>query len=316
MSADIVLASGELITVSDASHPDLHIALHGGGAANFGIVTSLTLKVFPYHGMFGGLTAIDESHFDAVFDAYNTYTQELVQDKKAHMIMDFVPKGGRMLCALYMGYPGISPDPAIFRRLRNIPSVANTLRVSDYSELATEMAEATNSRGKRNAYWTLSMEYDIDLVRSVYDVFTQTTNRYLNRYRFALDFNHITPAMRNQAAREGTANVYGLEGPDEHLTNILITAVWENESDDAQITTILRQLGAAFEELARQRGKDRQFKYMNYANQEQDVIAGFGEKNKAFLKQVAARYDPTGVFQTLRQGPWKLEMTASLSPKL
>jgi len=250
--------------VDDTTHGRLHKALHGGGAANFGIVTSLTLKVYPYYGMWGGLTLIDESHFDAVFDAYDAYTRELAQDGKAHMIMDFVPKdGGRMACALYMGYPGTEPDPAIFRRLSNIPSLVNSLRVADYSDLATEMAERTNSRGRRNAYWTLSMEYDIDLIRSIYNLFNETSRRYNDRYRFALDFNHITPTMRNKAAREGTGNVYGLEGPDEPLTNVLITAVWEKDSDNEQITTLLREMGTAFEELARQRGKSRLFKYMN-----------------------------------------------------
>lgn len=37
---------------------------------------------------------------------------------------------------------------------------------------------------------------------------------------------------------------------------------------------------------------------MNYAHQRQDVIGWFGEKSKAFLKQVAVKYDPDGVFQS------------------
>ncbi|GJC86162.1 hypothetical protein ColLi_09000 [Colletotrichum liriopes] len=38
--------------------------------------------------------------------------------------------------------------------------------------------------------------------------------------------------------------------------------------------------------------------YMNYANPEQDVIGSYGAKNAKFLKETAAKYDPTGFFQT------------------
>jgi hypothetical protein len=113
--------------------------------------------------------------------------------------------------------------------------------------------------------------------------------------------------MRNQAAGRGTGNVYGLEGEDKPMTNILLTARWSHESEDQLVASILQSLGDAIEATAYREGKGLSFKYMNYAHHYQDVIAGFGEQNKAFLLKVAAKYDPTEVFQRLRQGPFKLE---------
>ena len=46
LSADVVTASGELITASASQHPDLFWALRGGGG-NFGIVTSFELRAHP-----------------------------------------------------------------------------------------------------------------------------------------------------------------------------------------------------------------------------------------------------------------------------
>lgn len=306
MSVDIVLADGHLITVDEKSHPELNRALHGGGAHNYGIVTNLTLKLHPYKGMWGGMNIVVEEHFDKVFDEYDAYTHGLVEDGKAHLIMDFFRKDGQILVAQFMGYPEPLADPPIFHGLRHIPSAANTLRLADYSDLASEMAEVTDSTGKRNAYWTLAVEYDIDLIRSIYELWVQTTEPHVNQARFALDLNHITPAMRNRAARDGVPNVYGLEGPDVPLINILLTGVWYNEVHDETATAVLRHLGTAIEALATQREKSIKFKYMNYANQKQDVIASFGEKNVAFLKEVSERYDPEGVFQELHQGTFKL----------
>lgn len=303
-----MLATGDIVTVSSSQHSDLYRAIRGGGAHNFGIVTSLTLKLYPYQGMWGGMNVVGEEHFDAVFAAYDRYTKDLFQEGKAHMIMDFFRQDGKMVVAQFMGYPEPLSDPPIFKNLRSIPSAMNTLRLADNSDLASEMAQITDSRGKRNSYWTLSMEYNISLLRSAFELWAKKTSPFEDRFRFAFDVNHITAAMRNKAAREGRHNLYGLEGPDEPLTNILLTAVWEKENDDAQVQSILRDLGESVEVLARSRGKDRMFKYMNYANYEQDVISGFGSKNKAFLLAASAKYDPESIFQELQTGGIKLHV--------
>ena len=49
LSADVVTASGELVTASAGSHPDLFWALRGGGG-NFGVVTSFEFQLHPVHG--------------------------------------------------------------------------------------------------------------------------------------------------------------------------------------------------------------------------------------------------------------------------
>jgi FAD/FMN-containing dehydrogenase len=46
LSADLVTAEGEAITVSESSHPDLFWAIRGGGG-NFGIVTSFEFQLHP-----------------------------------------------------------------------------------------------------------------------------------------------------------------------------------------------------------------------------------------------------------------------------
>ncbi|KAL4982399.1 hypothetical protein BDW68DRAFT_192192 [Aspergillus falconensis] len=305
-SVDIVLANGHLVVTSAESHRDLFKALRGGGAHNFGIVTSLTLKVHPYNGFWGGRNVVAEEHFDELFRAYDQYTRDLVKDVNAHMIVDFFRHDGRMVAVQFMGYTEPVANPTIYDRICAIPSVDRTLRLADHSNLAAEMAEVTDSRGKRNAYWTLAMGYDINLLRSVYNVWAKITAPFSDRLRFALDVNHITPAMRIKAAREGRENVYGLEDLDVTMTLVLLTAVWEKESDDDEVNLILKRLYHAIESLTREFGHSHSFRYMNYAHHEQDVIAGFGDANKLFLLEVAARYDPEGIFQHLQRGGFKL----------
>nr|XP_036577396.1 FAD binding domain-containing protein [Colletotrichum truncatum]KAF6784367.1 FAD binding domain-containing protein [Colletotrichum truncatum] len=55
---------------------------------------------------------------------------------------------------------------------------------------------------------------------------------------------------------------------------------------------------------------------MNYANPEQDVIGSYGEENVKFLKETAAKYDPTGFFQQRVPGGWKKSAIISRVAKL
>jgi hypothetical protein len=56
---------------------------------------------------------------------------------------------------------------------------------------------------------------------------------------------------------------------------------------------------------AERRGRVNGYLYMNYASQFQDVIASYGESTEK-LKSIARKYDPTGVFQRLQPGYFKL----------
>lgn len=302
--------------MDSASHPDLNKALRGGGAHNFGIATSITVKLHPYEGMWGGVHVITEEHFDAVFDAYDVFTRELAQDDKGHLLMDFARVNGTLIVAQYMSYPEPIEDPPVFDSFRPIPAVMDTLRLTDYSDLAVEMAHITDTRGKRNTYWTRAFKYDNDLLRSIYNLWFTTSEAYADRFLAALDVQLITPQMRKLASSSGVGNVLGLEDSEETLQLIVLSIIWENEADDEAVMSIIRELDGGIEVLVQRRGKHHDFKYMNYAHNEQDVIASYGQKNKDFLKAVAARYDPTGVFQKLQPGGFKLDGPQSFEPSL
>jgi len=47
LSVDIVLPSGRFVTVDEKNDPDLFWAIRGGGGGTFGIVTGMTVKVYP-----------------------------------------------------------------------------------------------------------------------------------------------------------------------------------------------------------------------------------------------------------------------------
>lgn len=53
------------------------------------------------------------------------------------------------------------------------------------------------------------------------------------------------------------------------------------------------------------------FRYLNYCNGSQDPLGSYGAENIKKMKDAAAKYDPTGVFQTRMPGGFKISRVKS-----
>jgi FAD/FMN-containing dehydrogenase len=67
LEAEVVLASGEIVTANAILHPDLFWALRGGGGGTFGVVSRVTLRTYPAPQILGRvrgtITASSDAHF-------------------------------------------------------------------------------------------------------------------------------------------------------------------------------------------------------------------------------------------------------------
>ncbi|RKK69635.1 hypothetical protein BFJ69_g12576 [Fusarium oxysporum] len=223
------------------------------------------------------------------------------------MFMDFARVNGTLIVAQYMYYAEPVKDPMIFDDFRPIPAVIDTLRLANHSEFAKEMEQITDTRGKRNLYWTRTFSFDIELLKSIYGLWVKTSDSYADRLTAALDAQLIYPKMRKDSS---AGSLFGLDDSDDVLQLIVLSIIWEDEADDEEAVKIVQELDAEIDILVKVRGKHREFKYMNYGHNEQDIITGYGQKSKAFLKRVASQYDPDGVFQKLRLGGFKIDNNA------
>jgi hypothetical protein len=67
--AELVLADGQHISVDSNNNPDLLWALQGGGG-NFGVVTSITIRLHPLRQVLGGMILFPWSDAEAVLKSY------------------------------------------------------------------------------------------------------------------------------------------------------------------------------------------------------------------------------------------------------
>ncbi len=106
LSAEVVLASGEVVQASDESEPDLFWAIRGGGG-NFGVVTEFCYRAYPLRTVLGGAAVHPLAATAEVFAFYREFTQSLSDDLSAFLALRSAPDGSETkLCGVAVCHAG------------------------------------------------------------------------------------------------------------------------------------------------------------------------------------------------------------------
>jgi hypothetical protein len=124
---------------------------------------------------------------------------------------------------------------------------------------------------------------------------------------FTQMFLQPLPSYRWPIGKEHGGNVLGLD--DLQNNALLYTAGVGIVTDDAPMEAVhaqLKAMAAKLVDFAKSVQGDMDFLYLNYADSDQDPLGTYGASNIKLMKDVAAKYDPTGVFQTRVPGGYKI----------
>jgi FAD/FMN-containing dehydrogenase len=128
IEADVVLASGELVTTDADHHPDLFWAIRGGGG-NFGIVTSFLFRLHPVSTIVGGPVFYDLDRAAEVLRWYRDFIVSAPRELSGFFGFATVPAGppfpehlhGRRVAAIVWCYTGtVEESEAVFEPTRAI----------------------------------------------------------------------------------------------------------------------------------------------------------------------------------------------------
>ncbi|KAI2628593.1 FAD-binding domain-containing protein [Hypoxylon sp. NC1633] len=315
ISYEVVLASGEIVTVDSNTHADLFWALRGGGGGNLGIVTHFVANSFEQGPMWGGfLTWEMYGSKDALIDGLIDYAEKgSLEDPKAALIVSFAYAQVYQMWVSSVMVEYVDPHapgshPKVFDAFFNVENAfQDTTRTASHSNLTLEIA-GTTPPGLRQSYWTLTTRVDKQLSLDLMTIFEEETKpvMQLTGMVYPLIFQVITVSQQRAMMRNG-GNALGLGGGEEPLLLLNIAPMWVLSSDDTLALTACSNFISRARALARERGLDHPFLYMNYASQFQDVLSSYGQENKARLQDISKKYDPEGVFQTLSHGYFKFE---------
>ncbi|KAL4792633.1 hypothetical protein BDV19DRAFT_400448 [Aspergillus venezuelensis] len=309
---EIVLANGTIAAATATRNLDLFKALKGG-SNNFGIVTRVTLKTFPQGPLWGGIIGHEPSAIPAQITALTNFTSHMKDDPNAMLVtiwqhggkddVDFAASGLQYTIAEQLD------EATIFDDFLDIPSTFSTLRETDIYDL---MMETAPPPGNRALFLTATFKNDANVLEHLHGMHDDGIHAVKSAGLRSEDWNFITflqpwPAIfwdGSRAPRHG--NVLGLDRlQGDHLLLLLFLA-WDDEADDTTFHEIGYGLIDTFKAYTKELGAHSEYVYMNYAAKEQNVMAGYGKESLKFLREVARKYDPHGVFQTQVPGGFKV----------
>ena len=120
LEADVVLADGRFVTVSETQHPDLFWALRGGGG-NFGVVTSFVFKLHPLPHLTAGPMLWPLERSAEVLTWYREFITHAPDDLNGFFAFLTVPPvapfpeelWNQKMCGVVWAYTGDDPDAVL-----------------------------------------------------------------------------------------------------------------------------------------------------------------------------------------------------------
>jgi FAD/FMN-containing dehydrogenase len=184
VSADMVLADGSVVTVSEKEHPDLFWAIRGGGG-NFGVVTSFTFKAAKIPAqVFSGVIVLNGNGAKQFMQFYRDYTATLPDEMTLWMVLrhapplPFLPANTHGRLALVVPFVHLGSQVSGKKLLQPVREAGEVygehIGTSSWTDWQSNF-DALNSHGARN-YWK---SHTIDkLSDPCIDAIIEHTHRY------------------------------------------------------------------------------------------------------------------------------------------
>jgi len=282
IGVELVTAAGEVVEVSDDSHPDLMWALRGGGG-NFGIAASLTYRLRPQPMVVGGLIAHPIEAAGDLLRFYRDQSAKAPDELTVFAALAHAPDGSGMKIA---GMIVCHTDPEradadLAPYLEFGSPIVTQVGPMPYPVMNTLLDEAYPT-GSLN-YWLSSFTTGIPdtLIETVVQRFASVPSPMS-----AILFEHFHGEV-TRIEPTATAVPHREEG-----FNLLLPSVWRDPADTERNVAWTKDTYAAVSEhLASGR-------WLNYLGDDQadDAIRAAYGPNYDRLREVKRRHDPGNVF--------------------
>ncbi|KAK1750379.1 hypothetical protein QBC47DRAFT_331922 [Echria macrotheca] len=307
---EVVLADGGVVRASkDGEYADLFTALKGGGN-NFGVVTQVRMTAIPCDKVWGGMAIYGHDQMSGAIEATVDFTENVAKDVDSNLVtlLTYTPTfGATVAAAMFVQVAGVEKAPAYDKWLA-MKEMVTTAKMTTLHELANDYKIPADYYA---TWFTLSVKNDASILTKVSELHDGVV---ADLHAFIPESDFITqcvlqPLPRLFAERSVAAggNMLGIENHAHDGILLLMVAMVKKEEQHAfayakvkRWTEQIREFAATVEDSL------LEWTYLNYADKSQDPLSSYGEENVKTIKEVAAKYDPNGVFQTLCPGGFKV----------
>lgn len=280
LSADVVTASGELVTASADSHPDLFWALRGGGG-NFGVVTAFEFQLHPVREPLGGMIVFPFEMSKTVLQRFRDLCLEASDDLTLLAATLPAPDGGKVV-GVVLSYIGKEAEgERAIRSLRELGSVLmDTVAPMPYCAMQRQV-DVSYPKGQRH-YWKSA--FLKTLTDDVIDLVIETMGTSPSPWNVIM-----IEAYGGAVAR--VPNDATAFGHRDAMFNLGILAI----SDDPALDT--EQRAWAREAWQKSLPYSTGGAYVNYMSEGEDVHSAYSDARFQRLAAIKAQYDPTNLFR-------------------
>ncbi|ROV89572.1 hypothetical protein VMCG_09955 [Cytospora schulzeri] len=303
----VVLANGNIVNSQDDVNLDWSLR---GGSNNFGVVTRIDFATIEQGLLWGGNVYYLINTIDAQLAALANISNPATYDDYASIIMTLAYSGAEdiQLVVNTIEYTKPEVDPPVFQPLLDIAAIESSMRIDNMSNLATELAESSPS-GDRAYYMTITHGNSLAMLNATYQAWSRSVAGITGvaGIEWSLSLEPLPPSIY---ARHANQNALGLGARHKKgLIITLLTVLWTDETDDAVVEATAKTLFEDIRSAAEALDEYDPFLYLNYANTmswQGSPISAYGSANVARLKRTGVEVDPSGVFQRLVPGGFKL----------
>ncbi|KAK1476664.1 FAD binding domain-containing protein [Colletotrichum tamarilloi] len=311
LNYEVVLTNGSVVNANKTSNSDLWKALKGGGS-NFGIVTRFDLEALPARDIHYEVRILPATASDVVSDTLIKFADHDMS-LADNALVTFLQYNGTAgpditITAIYVNTAGHNGVETAFDNVRDIPSIRN---VSVKQSVAKTAAGSKVQGGQLSAAATLLFQNDPEILQystKLHEDFVKSLQSSIGPEAFGtMIFLQPVGMDHGNIAKQRGGNMLGLERLKSNA--IMWTGgvyVLTNDADFAVAEACLTSMSDKIQRFAKSVGGDMDLAYLNYASPRQDAIAGYGPQNVEFIREVAAKYDPSGAFQTRVPGGFKI----------
>ncbi|MFI5792891.1 FAD-binding protein [Streptomyces sp. NPDC051677] len=288
LGVELVTADARRVHASADENPDLFWALHGGGG-NFGVATSLTLKLYELPEFSIALVLYRPEHGREVVRTYRDVIESGPDEAAGGVLFftgppeEFVPPHlvGTLVCGALLTYAGAEEDMRkLAEPLLALPHETEIVGAMPYADVQCMLDDPP---GMRN-YW--SAEYLTGVPDALVDVFCARA-----------DTLPVGTGTQHVLWPQGGAIA---AGPAEYPVPFRSApwavhpfGIWEDPADDEACVRWVRDVRADA------RPWSTGDVYLNFIGDEgaDRVVAGLGAENARRLADLKRRYDPDNVFR-------------------
>ena len=282
LSYDIVLASGELIRANASEHSDLFWALKGGGG-NFGVVTSITYRMYPINTVISGMVLHPLAHARQVLRFYRDFVMSALPDELIVYAAALCAPDGNPVVALIPAWCGdIAEGERVLEPLRKFGfPIADLIATMPYPNMQ-KMLDGIAPFGLRS-YW--KSRFLRDLPDDAIDLFVRYAETSTSPRSLAILENAHGAVCRLSA--DATAFPSRTAAFD-----LVLISVWTDPQEDQ------RHIGWTREFFAAMQPWSAGSVYINAMDQDDTarIPEAYGG-NYARLCAVKAVYDPDNRFR-------------------